>query len=45
MKTAFPTIAADTSGQQTATATLAKTPGGWQVTNVNPAPGQVSLPQ
>lgn len=45
MKTAFPNIAADTSGQQAATASLAKTPGGWQVTNINPAPGQVSLPQ
>ena len=33
MKTAFPKVASDTSGQQSATATLVKTSSGWQVTN------------
>jgi hypothetical protein len=37
MKTAFPNVAADTSGQQTATATLVKSNQGWQVTNVQPS--------
>jgi len=37
MKTAFPRFASDTSGQQTATATLVKSDKGWQVTNVQPA--------
>ena len=37
MKTAFPRFAADTSGQQTATATLVKSDQGWQVTNVQPS--------
>lgn len=45
MKTAFPRIASATSNQQTATATLAKSSSGWQVTNVTPAPGQANLPQ
>src|SRR5271163_1652471 len=36
MKTGFPTLAADTSGQQTATATLVKSDKGWQVTGVQP---------
>lgn len=40
MKTAFPKIAAVTSGQQTATATLVKSSSGWQVTSVSPAPDQ-----
>lgn len=43
MKTAFPNVAADTSGQQMATATLAKSDQGWQVTAVQPAGG--TLPQ
>jgi hypothetical protein len=43
MKTAFPTIAADTSGQQMATATVVKSDQGWQVTAVQPAGG--TLPQ
>ncbi len=38
MKTAFPRMAAETSGQQVATATLAKSDNGWQVLNVQPAP-------
>ncbi|HEX4036828.1 MAG TPA: hypothetical protein VHX37_02115 [Acidobacteriaceae bacterium] len=38
MKTAFPRIAAATSGQHTGTATLVKSSNGWQVTNVTPAP-------
>jgi hypothetical protein len=38
MKMAFPKIAADSSGSQTATASLAKSENGWQVTNVQPAP-------
>ena len=37
MKTAFPRLAANTSGQQTATATLVKSDNGWQVSNVQPA--------
>lgn len=46
MKTAFPTIAADTSGQQTATASLTKTSDGWQVTSINPADSSSgTLPQ
>ena len=45
MKTAFPKIAADTSGQQTATATLVKSSSGWQVTNVQPSSSQPPLPQ
>ena len=38
MKAGFPALAADTSGQQTATATLVKSDKGWQVTAVQPAP-------
>jgi len=38
MKTAFPKLAAETSGQQVATATLLKTQEGWQVQNVKLAP-------
>ena len=37
MKTAFPKIASETSGQQTASATLAKSNDGWVVQNVQPA--------
>lgn len=37
MKTAFPKVAADTSGSQTATADLSKGENGWQVTSVQPA--------
>jgi hypothetical protein len=36
MATAFPKIAAAQANQQTATATLAKSNNGWQVTSVNP---------
>ena len=49
MKTAFPNIAAATSGQQTGTATLVKSSNGWQVTNVAPPPASngpaTNLPQ
>src|SRR5215472_12392413 len=38
MKNAFPKLAADTSDQEVATATLAKTDNGWQVQNVQAAP-------
>jgi hypothetical protein len=38
MKTAFPKLAAETSGRQVATATLLKTDNGWQVQSVQPAP-------
>jgi hypothetical protein len=37
MKTAFPNLAADTSGQETATANLTKSTDGWQVGSVQPA--------
>lgn len=37
MKTAFPRLAGDTSGQQTATANLLKSNDGWQVSSVQPA--------
>ncbi len=37
-KTAFPKIASDTSGAQTATASLQKGDNGWMVTSVLPAP-------
>ncbi len=44
MRTAFPKIAADTSGEETATANVAKSESGWQVTSVQPltagTPGQ-----
>jgi hypothetical protein len=43
IQTAFPTVAALGAGQP-ATATLTKTPSGWQVGNVSPASGVV-LPQ
>ncbi len=36
MKTAFPKLASETSGMQTATATLLKTDNGWNVQNVQP---------
>lgn len=45
MKTAFPKIASETSGQQTATATLVKSSNGWQVSNVSPPAGGAPLPQ
>ncbi len=38
IKTAFPKLAADTSGQQMATANMAKSGDGWQVQNVQPGP-------
>lgn len=38
MKTAFPKMAAETSGQQVATATMVKTDNGWLVQNVQAAP-------
>jgi len=37
MKTAFPRVAIDISGQQTAVANVVKSQGGWQVNNVTPA--------
>lgn len=37
MKTAFPKIVDDTSGQQAGTATLVKSNNGWQVQNVQPS--------
>ena len=37
-KTAFPKLAAETSGQQMATATLLKTENGWQVQSVQAGP-------
>jgi len=36
MRTAFPKIATDTSGAQTATANITKSENGWQVTSVQP---------
>jgi len=45
MKTAFPKIASDTSGQQTATATLVKSNNGWQVSGAQPSANNASLPQ
>ena len=39
MKTAFPKVAIDTSGQQTAVANLVKSDSGWQVNSVAPADG------
>lgn len=38
VKTAFPKVAAETSGQQVASASLVKTANGWQVENVQAAP-------
>jgi hypothetical protein len=45
MKTAFPKIASETSGQQTATATLVKSEKGWQVSAPEPAADTTVLPQ
>jgi hypothetical protein len=45
MKTAFPKISSDASGQQTATATVVKSSNGWQVTGVQPADSTPQLPQ
>ncbi len=39
MKTAFPRVSADTSGQQTAVANLVKSNDGWLVNSVAPADG------
>jgi hypothetical protein len=44
MKTAFPNVAIDTSGQQTAVANVVKSNRGWQVSSVTPADG-VASPQ
>jgi hypothetical protein len=41
MKTAFPKVAVDTSGQQTAVANLVKSDSGWQINSVAPADGAV----
>ncbi len=45
MQTAFPKIAADSSGQQTASATLVKSSNGWQVNGVQPSGGGSALTQ
>ena len=45
MKTAFPKVAADTSGQQLATATLIKTSNGWQVSALQPPSTEPALPR
>jgi hypothetical protein len=45
MKTAFPKVATDTSGQQTAAATLMKSNNGWQVGSVQPANDSTSSAQ
>jgi hypothetical protein len=45
MKTAFPKIAADISGQQTATATVSKSDSGWQVTAMQPLTSGAAVPQ
>jgi hypothetical protein len=37
VKTAFPRLAAETSGAQTGTASLSKSNNGWQVMNIQPA--------
>lgn len=42
MKTAFPKIATDTSGQQTGSATLVKSNDGWQVSQAQPSAGASS---
>jgi hypothetical protein len=42
MKTAFPKIATDTSGQQTGSATLLKSNNGWQVSQAQPSAGTSS---
>jgi hypothetical protein len=44
IKTAFPKVAIDISGQQTAVANLVKSNSGWQVNSVTPADG-TALPQ
>ena len=44
MKSAFPALAADLSGQQSATATVSRGSNGWQVTGM-PSSGTVALPQ
>jgi len=45
MKTAFPNLASDTSGQQTATANLVKSENGWQVSSMQPLSGSTAHPQ
>jgi hypothetical protein len=45
MKTAFPKIANDISGQQVAMANLVKSSNGWQVSTVQPSATSPALPQ
>jgi hypothetical protein len=45
MKTAFPKVGTDTSGQQAATANVVKSSDGWQVTSVLPSDSGTALPQ
>ena len=45
MKTAFPKVATDTSGQQTGTATLMKSNNGWQVGSVQSSSDDTSSSQ
>jgi hypothetical protein len=45
MKTAFPTLASDLSGQQTATANVTKTDSGLQVASIRGSASDTSLPQ
>ncbi len=44
MKTAFPKLASESAGQQTATAILAKSNDGWMVQNVQPAAATDTMP-
>ena len=44
MKTAFPRLATDTSGQQTGTATLVRSGNGWQVSSVQPGNASTGSP-
>jgi len=44
IKTAFPKMASDTNGQETATATLVKSGNGWSATNVQPAKPGAAVP-
>jgi hypothetical protein len=45
MKTAYPKIVRESSGADTASATLTKSNNGWQVSNVQPAPGSAAAGQ
>jgi hypothetical protein len=45
MKTAYPKIVSDSSGADTASATLAKSNNGWLVSNVQPTPASVPASQ